>query len=400
MSRPGPVRYGLPVSAAHPASSRWSPNRVDLAIAAIAAVFCITGAAVLGADADEPNLTAAGVAVLLCQTLPLAYRRRTPVAVWAVTGIAAFVYGVAEWPDPLAPLGAVLGLAAVVECSGRRVAVVAWIVSASFAIVSLPLSGDSDGFDVWVVVAVLVFAPVLGEQQRARAAYLVEVDANAARAVRERAREIEAAQLTERAHLARELHDVVAHHVSMIVVQAEAAASVASASTDTAASTVPALDAIASSGRRTLSELRTLLGVLRTGPASPPPMAPQPGLDQIEQLVRDVPPSAVAIELTVEGTPRPLPPAVDLSAYRIVQEGITNIIKHAGATHARVHIRYEPRRLAVCVRDDGNGAAAADRPGRGLDGLRERVALLDGTFNAGRLPSGGFQLDVSLPTSA
>jgi signal transduction histidine kinase len=400
MSAAGRVRYGLSVTAAHPVPSRWSPNRMDVAIAVAASVFCITGAAVLGASGDEPDLTAVGVAVLLGQCLPLAYRRRFPVPVWAATGIASFLYGVAEWPDPLVPLGAVLGLAAVVECCSRRVAVIAWIVSATFAISSLPVSGDSDGFDVWVVVTVLVFAPVLGEQQRARAAYLVEVEANASRAVRERAREIEAAQLTERAHLARELHDVVAHHVSMIVVQAEAAASVASSSTEPAASTVPALDAIASSGRRTLNELRTLLGVLRTGPASPPPTAPQPGLDQIEQLVRDVPASAVAIELTVEGTPRPLPPTVDLSAYRIVQEGITNVIKHAGATRAEVRIRYEPRRLALSICDDGRGAMPAADPGRGLDGLRERVALLDGTFAAGRLPSGGFHLDVSLPTPA
>ena len=371
-----------------------------MAIAGLAAVFCVTGAAVLGASADEPKLTAAGVVVLLGQCLPLAYRRRWPLAVWAVTGVAAFTYGVVDWPDPLVPLGAVLGLSTVIECCSRRVAVGAWLVSASFAIGSLPLSGDSDGFDAWVAVTVLVVAPLLGEQQRSRAAYMVEVEANAARTVRERAREIEAAQLTERAHLARELHDVVAHHVSMMVVQAEAAAAVASTSAEPATSTVPALDAIASSGRRTLGELRTLLGVLRTDPASAPPTAPQPGLDQIEQLVRDVPGSAVAIELTVDGVRRPLPPAVDLSAYRIVQEGITNIIKHAGATHARVHITYEPRRLSLSVSDDGTGASASDRPGRGLDGLRERVALLDGTFAAGSLPSGGFQLDVSLPTPA
>jgi len=190
---------------------------------------------------------------------------------------------------------------------------------------------------------------------------------------------------------------VVAHHVSMIVVQAEAAASVASTS-DRSAPSIAAFDAIGMSARRTLAELRTLLDVLHTDEQVSAPTAPQPGVDQIGDLIRGVPADLMTIDLFVEGDRRPLPPAVDLSAYRIVQEGITNVIKHAGARHASVRVSYEPERLAVSVTDDGCGR---DHPpssrGHGLDGLRERVALLDGTFSATPGPAGGFLLSVSLP---
>lgn len=394
----GTFGYVEPVTP-HRDAVGWRPERADAAIAVLAFVFMVTGAAVLGAAGDEPDLTATAVGVLAVQSAPLAYRRRWPLIVWPVTGIASAVYGVAEWPDPLLPLGALLGLAAVVECCTRRTAVAAWIVSAMFAFGSLIASGDSDAFDGWTAVALLAFAPLLGEQQRTRAAYLVSVQVAAERAQLDRERDVAAARLTERAHLARELHDVVAHHVSLIVVQAEAAAAVASSSTQSAAASVPAFDAIASSARTTLRELRSLLGLLRTDSSSPAPTAPLPGLEQVAELVDGIPTSALDVDLSVDGVPRPLPPAVDLSAYRIVQEGITNVIKHAGATRAHVVIRYEPQRLALSVTDDGRSATTSV-PGRGLDGLRERVALLDGTFSAGRVASGGFAIHVTLPAPA
>ena len=375
----------------------WRPSRADIAIATAAAVLAISSAAIIGANSDEPDLSLLAVVVLLVECIPLADRRRRPLLVWAVVGAASAVYGIADWPDPVVPIAAFISLAAVVEHCPRRTALVVWCISAVAALLGLVLPGDSDPLDAWMVVTLLVVAPLLGDQQRARRAYVAELEANVERSNRERERELRTTRLTERAHLARELHDVVAHHVSMIVVQAEAAASVA-ATSDRSAPSIAAFDAIGMSARRTLAELRTLLDVLHTDEQVSAPTAPQPGVDQIGDLIRGVPADLMTIDLFVEGDRRPLPPAVDLSAYRIVQEGITNVIKHAGARHASVRVSYEPERLAVSVTDDGCGR---DHPpssrGHGLDGLRERVALLDGTFSATPGPAGGFLLSVSLP---
>jgi signal transduction histidine kinase len=188
----------------------------------------------------------------------------------------------------------------------------------------------------------------------------------------------------------------------MIVVQAEAGASQAAVPATDASGAVDAFDAIAATGRRTLGELRTLLGVLRTASTPRAPTAPQAGLDQIDDLVRELPHTGLDVELSIEGERRPLAPAIDLSAYRIVQEGLTNVVKHAGARHATVTIRFEPRCLRITVVDDGVGPVASaglNGGGHGLDGLRERVSLLRGTLEAGR-DTQGFRLNVTLPVEA
>jgi signal transduction histidine kinase len=372
---------------------RWVTQ--DVLIAAGTFVFVLTGAALDGAQANEPNLTALAVLVLAVESVPLVWRRRAPIPVWIITGLAVAWYGAAEWPDPLLPLGAVFGLAAVFECCSRRTALSAWVVSAGFAALSMLRAGDSDAVDVWVGVVVLLLAPLLGDQQRHRAAYLREVEESAAMAAEQQRRDLRAAQLAERAHLARELHDVVAHHVSMIVVQAEAAAATATVRGDGEAA--EAFDAIGDTARTTLNELRTLLGVLRTDVSSPAPTAPQPGVDRIDELVARVRQTGVEVDLHIEGEQRPLRPAVDLSAYRVVQEGLTNVLKHSDAAWAEVTLRYDPDALAVAVRDDGHARNGAAARGHGLDGLRERVELLHGTITAGTRPNGGYELAVRLP---
>jgi signal transduction histidine kinase len=275
---------------------------------------------------------------------------------------------------------------------------VGWFVSLIAASISMVVAGDSDAVDVWVLVVTLVFGPMLGEWQRTRNAYLGELHAAAARSEADRERDVRAAQLAERAHLARELHDVVAHHVSMMVVQAEAGASSAAASTDTDVSgAVAAFDAIAANGRRTLGELRTLLDVLRTDRSDRAPTAPQPGIDAVDALVRQAQATGMSISLSIRGERRPLPPAVDLSAYRAVQEGLTNVVKHGEGAHADVSICFEPGNVRISVVDDGAGGTPTAAPGHGLDGLRERVRLLEGTMTAGPRPTGGFELSVALP---
>ena len=367
----------------------------DLVVAVAAFAFCVIGAALVGAQGDEPNLTIAGGAVLALQCAPLIFRRRSPAAVLAVAGVATAWYGLTDWPDPLLQLGVFVALATVVERCSRRTAVILWTVSAVAATVAVIATGDSDAVDVWVVVVTLVVAPLLGAYQRTRNAYLHQLEEAAQRAVEEHGREVRAAQLAERAHLARELHDAVAHHVSVIVVQAEAGASSALAKSNDAV-TANSFDAIADTGRTALNELRVLLGVLRTedGPA---PTTPQPGIDRIDDLVRRVRETGMLVDLHIEGSPRPLPPAVDLSAYRIVQEGLTNVLKHSDASRAEVTVRFDPDILELAVRDYGHARQRSAPSGHGLDGLRERVTLLHGTLTAGQRPAGGFELAVSLP---
>jgi signal transduction histidine kinase len=216
---------------------------------------------------------------------------------------------------------------------------------------------------------------------------------------REREERAAAAVAQERARLARELHDVVAHSVSVMVVQAGAAEQVLAGDPERARAP---LQSIQTTGRQTVVELRRLLGILREGDHELA-TAPQPSLGQLDGLVADARDAGVAVSATVEGTPRSLPPSIDLSAYRIVQEGLTNVIKHAGHATAQVLVRYTDHALELQVTDDGPGSPdGPDGPdgesgGHGLLGVRERVALFGGSFQAGNRAEGGFGLRALLP---
>ncbi len=200
----------------------------------------------------------------------------------------------------------------------------------------------------------------------------------------------------ERARIARELHDVVAHHVSLIAVQAVAADDVFDSRPDLARE---ALRAIESSGRAALAELRRLLGTVRPD-AEGDGHDPQPGLAQLDALVTAVRAAGVEVAVRYEGTPVQAPAGVDLSAYRIVQEALTNTLRHARARHAAVTVRYTPAAVEVEVQDDGRGAGGAVEGGHGIVGMRERVALLGGTLQVGPGPRGGFRVRAALPLEA
>jgi signal transduction histidine kinase len=194
----------------------------------------------------------------------------------------------------------------------------------------------------------------------------------------------------ERGRIARELHDVVAHNVSMMVVQAGAAERVLAGEQPHVRD---ALEAIAHTGRQTVDEMRTLLGVLRAAA----PLAPQPGLADLEQLVDGVREAGLPVTLRIEGDPRPLPQAADLSAYRIVQEALTNALKHAGPARADVVVRFEAGAVTLEVRDTGTGAGQGGGTGHGLVGMRERVAMFGGELEALPAPGGGFAVRARLP---
>ena len=242
---------------------------------------------------------------------------------------------------------------------------------------------------------------LLGHFVGGRRSYTAQLE-QAAELERARAEQARRAVAEERLRLARELHDVVAHSISVIAVQSGVGAHVAKTQPEEAAK---ALAAIEATSRAALTELRRLLGVLRQDDEPEGSLAPVPGLADLEGLLAEVAKAGLAVRLQVEGTPSPLPAGVDLSAYRIVQEALTNVVKHAGPVRAQVTIRYRDQEIRVEVIDDGRGVAAPTgdgraRVGHGLIGMRERVAVFGGDLETGPRPDGGFRVAARLPLAA
>jgi len=248
--------------------------------------------------------------------------------------------------------------------------------------------------DIVFVSAIASIAWLIGFAFYERNRRTAELTERAERAERARATEGRAAVAEERARIAREMHDVVAHSLSVMVVQAEAAEAMLDGDPDRARRP---LAAVQQTGRDALGELRRMLGVLREMADESPDLAPQPGLSGIDELVEHVRQAGLPVSVRVEGDPRPLPPGIDLSAYRIVQEGLTNALKHAGPASAEVVLRYGAREIELEVRDDGRGGGSGNGGGHGLLGMRERVALYGGDLSAGPRPEGGFALTARLP---
>jgi signal transduction histidine kinase len=232
---------------------------------------------------------------------------------------------------------------------------------------------------------------------RYRRAYYASLEDRAARLERERDAQARIAAVAERARIARELHDVIAHNVSVMVVQADGASY--ALGTDPARAR-EALGAISATGRQALAEMRRLLGVLRReedGAVSE--RAPQPGIGELGELLDQARGAGLPVSFTVEGDPRPLPGGVALAAYRIVQESLTNARKHAGpVASASVLLRYSPDAVMLTITDDGRGGGAQPGShGHGLTGMRERVATYGGSISAGPCPGGGFEVVATLP---
>jgi signal transduction histidine kinase len=246
----------------------------------------------------------------------------------------------------------------------------------------------------------LVFTPILfalawlvGYAVRERAAQAEAAEARASHAERERETAARIAVAEERARIARELHDIVAHAVSVMVLQVGA---VRHKLPDELTDDRDALRDVERTGRAALSEMRRLLGAMRRD-GDGVELSPQPGLASLEPLLDEIRRAGLAVDLHLEGDPVPLPYAIDLSAYRIIQEGLTNALKHANAHRADVIVRYEPDEIRIDVRDDGRGPSATDGLGHGLVGIRERVNLYGGEMSAGAANGRGFILSTRLP---
>ena len=364
---------------------RLDPPTVDRALAALL-TLAAEAQVWLGGIATHERLVPALFSPAV--TASVALRRRYPTSVgvaaaaltvveltaWGdaqviATGVAYLcaLYGLAVW----APLRRfLLGLSAVVAMDA---------VAAGFLGDQLH---NSRLFTVVTVVAMVLVRRVLGDRER-----------RAELAERERDVAAREAVVEERARIARELHDAIAHNVSMMVLQAGAERRVLG---DAGGSTRETLATIEQIGRGALTEMRRLVGMLRT--ATGDSLAPQPGLDDLTTLLGQVREAGLPVELQVEGDPRRLPVGIELSAYRIVQEALTNALAHAGEARAVVHVRYGAESLELEIADDGPGEAApGGSDGRGLAGMRERVALYGGRLVSGRRPGGGFAVSVLLP---
>jgi signal transduction histidine kinase len=254
--------------------------------------------------------------------------------------------------------------------------------------VALAASGYAAFGDSAARVVFLVAAWLLGDSVGSRRAYVREIEEKAERLEHERQTEARRAVAEEQARIARELHDVVAHALSVIIVQAGAAEDVFEKDPLRARQPIRSIDAAA---RSALADLRRVLGILQHGAE----YEPQPGLARLDRLVEQVRATGLDVAVEIAGSPRPLPAAIDLSAYRIVQEALTNALKHAHASRVDVRIRYGEA-LELDVRDDGRGSANG-HGGSGLVGMRERVALLGGSIETGTGPSGGFRVAAALP---
>jgi signal transduction histidine kinase len=383
---------------------RTHPRLADVALAVLVLATGLAGAVVGGTDSaagGEPLKPASAVSVGLAVAAAgaLALRRRWVVTTHAVALGCVVAMALGRWQDAGITLCALVtaytvGAHVTRRATVKRVAVATIvIVATALAIENHRRFGDLVGSAISSSIA-WIAAFAIGDNLRGRRQRLA--DLHERNAFLERQVELESAQAAtlERTRIARELHDIVAHSVSVMAVQAGGARRVVRTKPEQAEA---ALQTIETTARQTMDELRRLLGVLRTESTIAIEHAPQPTIADLPALVASDPDLPVSVE--VSGEPRMLPSAVDLSAYRIVQEALTNVRKHAGVAHANVKLSYGADRFVVEVIDDGRGAAAQTTGsiGHGLTGMRERAALCGGTVHTGPRPGGGWIVTADLP---
>jgi signal transduction histidine kinase len=381
-----------------------------MAVLAVAGMLeLVVGRNSPGAPATSLWLSVPAVAILV---LPLLLRRRFPFAgpvlYWLMAAALTFSDGML-----IAFIGSlgVVGLATAFLLGNlrdaRQAGVGLAVVLGCIVVVVANIPGPQTAGDLVFIPLRFVVSWVAGYALRESAeqteaaemrAALAERDREAAEmratlAEREREAAARIAVAEERTRIARELHDIVAHAMSVMVLQVGA---VRHKLPPTLGENRDALGRVEQAGRTALAEMRRLLGAMRRD-EDELELGPQPGLDALGSLVEDVSRAGLPVRLFLEGDSRPLPRAIDLSAYRIVQEGLTNALKHARASHAYVTVRYRPDDVQLQVADDGNGPATTNGKGHGLVGIRERVTIYGGQMSAGRAPAGGFVLTARLP---
>jgi signal transduction histidine kinase len=346
------------------------------------------------------DATPAAIVVTVLLVAPLVLRRRAPVAAFAaiMLGCAAELLLVDKF---LAATGAALiALYTLVAYAPRAPAAAGYAITLAGAVAFALRDGyftENSASVTWLLIAAqLTVAAALGDRRRARVRDRARLEERARLLAAELEHEAALAAAAERARIAREPHDIVAHSLSVVVAQADGGRY--AADRDPAAART-ALTTISTTARDALAEMRRAVGTLRDEPDAP--LRPQPGAEEVGTLVARTRAAGLPVELTEEGRPRALAPAAGLAIYRVAQEALTNVLKHAGrGASAHVTLRWEPEQVTVVVRDDGTGAPAGDGRGRGLAGMRERVEPRGGTVTAGPRSDGGFEVRAVIPAGS
>jgi len=363
-----------------------------------AAIVLVAGASALDVALSHHGRFAVPAAALI--VLPLLGRHRypfvAPAALWVVAASLSIVDGGLVTRTQglfVAGLAAAFLLGHLRDTEKGRVGLAIVLVCSGVIVYNDPDRSSGE----------LVFTPLIfgigwlvGFALRERTAQAAAAEARAEQAERERETAARIAVAEERARIARELHDIVAHAVSVMVLQVGAVRHNLPAEL---AEDREALKDVEGAGRAALAEMRRLLGAMRRE-GDELDLTPQPGLGSLAPLLEEIRRAGLPVELRLDGEPFPLPEAIDLSAYRIVPEGLTNALRHAKATHAEVVVRYHPHEIQIDIEDDGRGTGAGDGRGQGLVGVRERVKLYGGEMSAGKDPEGGFVLNTRLPVAA
>lgn len=340
------------------------------------------------------------VALVALETLPLTFRRRAPTVVVLVVGLASVGHLVAGFHNGFFDtFAAVIALYSVAAHSRRQTSLAFLTLLPIALAVAIAVDWHNTGvvnlIDIPYNLVFFLTGWVLGDGQRTRRAYVAQLEERERMLARERVDRVRATLAEERTRIARELHDIVAHSVSVMVLQANAGERIVGTRPEQAAQNLAAIQA---TGRQALAELRRLLGVLRGDESVDGERAPQPRISDVQDLALQAQQAGLETTVTSEGDATRLPEAIQLSAYRIIQEALTNILRHAGASHATILIRCTSSTLEVEVQDDGKRASQpAESAGHGLVGMRERVQLFGGDLRTGPQPGGGFRVLARLP---
>jgi signal transduction histidine kinase len=377
----------------------WFDSALALAAAGLSTAFFIFHPAA----SDLPSGTLVlGCGLVLLNTVPLAARRRFPLAVLAIVLASGLAFAALDLPPDILWVAVPVAVYSVAAYADRWASLAGLAVAEVGSVANQLTPGRFQAPTVVSNALLIAAAWLLGHFVGVRRLYVLQLEERTAELERAREELARRAVTEERLRLARELHDVVAHAMSVIAVQSGVGAHVANTQPKEAAKSLGAIEA---TSRAALEELRRLLGVLRQEDEPRGDLAPVPGLADLDSLLAEVSRAGLAVKLRVNGTRPPLPVGVDLSAYRIVQEALTNVVKHAGTARAQVMVGYGDQEVTVEVTDDGRGAVTSVSDGRvgtghGLIGMRERVQAFGGDLEVGPRPGGGFRVAARLPLAA
>ena len=375
---------------------------VGVGVAVLLLATSWTGAGPQWISSPRP-LDAVAVGLVGVVAGALALRRRYPVSVLVVLNAVALAWSAGQYPGRLIALAPLIACYTLAAARGWRWGLAGAVVTALSALVAIrvafgaaePPAGIS-GIAVWMAATAGAAGTAVGYYR----ALLVATRAQLAREAQTREEQARRRAVEERLRIARELHDVFGHTMATISVQAGVGIHLLQTRP---AQAVEALTTIKQISDQGLADVKTILGILRAANDPDQPRTPRGGLDQLDALLDPVRAAGVQPQLTVHGSARPLPAAVDLAAYRIIQEALTNVLRHARARTAWLDLRYEPERVVIRIRDDGSAASPGQagtngQDGHGISGMRERTVALSGQFTAGPHPDGGFQVRCALPT--